>query len=64
MKLKEPWKREPEGRRTSPYFKALCRDPEVDGGLTKLKILDMEKWVDLKTMNYDDFLLQQRPPIV
>ena len=32
--------------------------------LTKLKILDMEKWVDLKTMKYDDFLLQQRPPVV
>ena len=32
--------------------------------LTKLKILDMEKWVDLKTIKSDAFLLQQRPPIV
>ena len=32
--------------------------------LTKLKILDMEKWIDLKTIKSDAFLLQQRPPIV
>ena len=33
--------------------------------LTKLKILDMEKWGDLKTIiKSDAFLLQQRPPVL